>query len=865
MKSQDLRQAYLDFFKGHGHTVRPSSSLIPDDPSLLFTVAGMVPFKPMFLGQVKLEYTRATSCQKCIRTNDIENVGRTRRHHTFFEMLGNFSFGDYFKAEAIPWAWDFLTSPQWMGLPKDRLWISVFTDDDEAIGLWKKLGLPESRIVRMGADSNFWTMGPTGPCGPCSEIYYDFRPAADPSVKEGDLENGGNRYVEIWNNVFTQFDRQADGSLKPLPKKNIDTGMGLERLAAVKQGVWSNFDTDLFKPLIQQASDKAGLAYGQDNARDLSLRVIAEHARACAFLIADGVQPSNEGRGYVLRRILRRALRHGRLLGIQGLFLNESVDTVAAIMGGAYPELNERAAAIKSSIKAEEERFLKTLDSGLALLKDLLPQAKAQGLLSGDQAFKLYDTYGFPLELTQELAAEQGLAVDEKAFSLAMEAQRERARSAHEHGGHGEDRVYGQLAIRGLKTRFVGYAQMEAQASITALVGSSDSLEVVLDTTPFYAESGGQAGDTGTLSGEGFEAQVTATLKRAGGDVFAHRVKVLKGQAQEGLKLTAKVDVDRRRASQRHHSATHLLQAALRQVLGTHVEQSGSSVDAERLRFDFSHPQAMTAGEREQVERWVNARVWENAKADIRVMPIAEAKKSGAMALFGEKYGDAVRVVRFGDFSQEFCGGTHVAATGEIGAFKIVAESSVSSGIRRIEAVAGLAAYESFKAEQALLLAAAGALKSAPTELPLRVEKLLEREHELLKEIKKLKSQGGGSGTGDLLAQAVDAKGVKLLAAVVSDASPDDLKALGDQLKDKLGSGVVLLGSAVEDKVTLVAMVTKDLAGKISAGKLVAELAPLVGGRGGGKPEMAQAGGKDVSKLPQAIAAARAAVEKMVG
>jgi len=865
MKSQELRQAYLDFFKGHGHTVRPSSSLIPDDPGLLFTVAGMVPFKPMFLGQVKLEYTRSASCQKCIRTNDIENVGRTRRHHTFFEMLGNFSFGDYFKAEAIPWAWDFLVSPQWMALDKDKLWISVFTDDDEAIGLWKKLGVPEARIVRMGADSNFWTMGPTGPCGPCSEIYYDFGPAADPRVKEGDLENGGNRYVEIWNNVFTQFDRQADGSLKPLPKKNIDTGMGLERLAAVKQGVWSNFDTDLFKPLIAQASAKAGLAYGKDEARDLSMRVIAEHARACAFLIADGVQPSNEGRGYVLRRILRRALRHGRLLGVQGLFLHETVDTVASIMGQAYPDLLERAPAVKASIKAEEERFLKTLDSGLALLKDLLPQAKAKGLLSGEEAFKLYDTYGFPLELTQELAAEQGLKVDEAAFGAAMEAQRERARSAHAHGGHGEDPVYGKLAIQGLKTRFVGYEQMEAPASITALVGEGESLELVLDATPFYAESGGQAGDTGTLEGEGFEARVTATLKRAGGDVFAHRAQVLKGQPRVGLKLVARVDAEKRRACQRHHSATHLLQAGLRHVLGSHVEQSGSAVDAERLRFDFSHPQAVTPEEREQVERWVNARLWENAKADIRVMSIAEAKKAGAMALFGEKYGDEVRVVRFGSFSQELCGGTHVAATGEIGLFKIVAESSVSSGIRRIEAVAGAAAYEAFKAEQALLHAAAGAAKSSALELPQRVEKLLERERELLKEVKKLKSQGGGAGAGDLLTGAVDAKGVKLVAAVVADASPDDLKALGDQLKDKLGSGVVLLGSAMEGKATLVAMVTKDLVAKVSAGKLVAELAPIVGGKGGGKPEMAQAGGKDAAQLGAAIAAARAAVEKMVG
>jgi len=865
MKSQELRQAYLDFFKGHGHTVRPSSSLIPDDPGLLFTVAGMVPFKPMFLGQVKLEYTRAASCQKCIRTNDIENVGRTRRHHTFFEMLGNFSFGDYFKAEAIPWAWEFLVSPKWMGLDKDKLWVSVYTDDDEAIAIWKKQGVPEARIVRMGADSNFWTMGPTGPCGPCSEIYYDFGPAADPRVKEGDLDNGGNRYVEIWNNVFTQFDKQMDGSLVPLPKKNIDTGMGLERLAAVKQGVWSNFDTDLFKPLIQLASDKAGLAYGKDEARDLSMRVIAEHARACAFLIADGVQASNEGRGYVLRRILRRALRHGRLLGIQGLFLSETVDTVASIMGSAYPDLKERAGAVKASIKAEEERFLKTLDSGLALLKDLLPQAKAKGHLSGEEAFKLYDTYGFPLELTEELAAEQGLKVDEQAFAAAMQAQRERARAAREHGGHGEDPVYGKLAIQGLKTRFVGYGQLEAQASITALVGEGESLELVLDATPFYAESGGQAGDTGSLSGEGFEAQVTATLKRAGGDVFAHRAKVLKGQAKPGLKLTAKVDAEKRRATERHHSATHLLQAALRHVLGSHVEQSGSAVDSERLRFDFSHPQAVTLEEREHVERWVNARLWENAKADIRVMGIAEAKKAGAMALFGEKYGDEVRVVRFGDFSQELCGGTHVAATGEIGLFKIVAESSVSSGIRRIEAVAGAAAYESFKAEQALLHSAASAVKSSALELPARVEKLLERERELLKEVKKLKSQGGGAGAGDLLAGAVDAKGVKLVAAVVADASPDDLKALGDQLKDKLGSGVVLLGSAVDDKVTLVAMVTKDLVAKVSAGKLVAELAPMVGGKGGGKPEMAQAGGKDVAKLAEAVAAAKAAVEKMVG
>ncbi len=877
MKSSELRQSFLDFFAAQGHRACPSSSLIPDDPSLLFTVAGMVPFKPMFLGQVKLEYTRAASCQKCIRTNDIENVGRTRRHHTFFEMLGNFSFGDYFKSEAIPWAWEFLTGPGWMGLDRERLWVSVFRDDAEAIEIWRKVGVKPERILKMGEDSNFWTMGPTGPCGPCSEVYYDFGRAADPSVREGDVENGGNRYVEIWNNVFTQFDRQADGRLLPLPKKNIDTGMGLERLAAVKQGIGNgdNFGTDLFLPLIEAVGSMTGKAYGESSDGHVSMRVIADHARASAFLVADGVLPGNEGRGYVLRRIFRRAVRHGRLLGVKEPFMARLVPRVLEMMGPGYPELKGAEDRLTATFKSEEERFLRTLDEGLGILKDLLPRAKASGtgLLSGAEAFKLYDTFGFPLELTQELCAEQGLEVDLDRFRQEMEGQREKARAAWKGGGHGEDSVYGGLASQLPRTLFLGYGQTEAAARVLAILRqgqvvdsarAGEDVEVVLDQTPFYGESGGQVGDSGVLEGAGAQLEVLDTVKRAGGALFVHRCRMEQGGLKPGDGLAARVDAPRRKAVARHHSATHLLHAALRQVLGNHVQQAGSYVGPERLRFDFSHPQALGPAERQAVERWVNQRSLENLAGAVREMGQAEARAEGAMALFGEKYGDKVRVVSFGAVSKELCGGTHVAATGEVGLVRILGESAVSSGVRRLEAVAGLAAYEELAKDGELLGRLAAELKTSVAELPARLQKLQEREKELRRQVEKLRAQGSGVTPESLLARAQDVRGVALVAEALPESGAEELKALGDRLKAGLKSGVVVLGSVADDKATLVAMVTKDLAGRISAGKLVGELAPILGGRGGGKPEMAQAGGKETDRLPEAVQAARSALEKQM-
>jgi alanyl-tRNA synthetase len=871
MNSTEIRQSFLDFFKTKGHTIKASASLIPDDASLLFTVAGMVPFKPQFLGTVKLEFTRAASVQKCIRTNDIENVGRTYRHHTFFEMLGNFSFGDYFKEEAIAWAWEYLTGKNWMALSPEKLHISVFRDDEEALGIWKKLGIAPSRIVKLGEASNFWEMGATGPCGPCSEIYYDFGREADPGVKEGDLDHGGNRYVEIWNNVFTQFDKQADGKLLPLPKKNIDTGMGLERLAAVMQGVTSNFDSDLFQPIIRAAAEGLGLRYGADKEKDFSLRVIAEHLRASSFLIADGVMPSNEGRGYVLRRIFRRAVRHGRLLGMRKVFVSQLFPSVLTVMGSAYPELKEREKAITSSLLTEEERFLKTLDQGLGILQEMLAKSKSAGLghVSGDDAFKLYDTFGFPLELTQEVAHEAGMSVDQKEFENQMEAQRARARAAWTGGAGADESAYGRLATTHGKTKFSGYQSTEGSAKILAILkdakevaeaSEGDSVELLLDSTPFYGESGGQLGDNGVLEGKGFEVEVLDAVKRAGGELTLHRGRVSQGRLAKGDELAARVDMRRRKAIARHHSATHLLHAALRQVLGETVHQGGSSVGPDRLRFDYAHNRALSEAEKEAVERQVNQWIMSNSSSSIRDMAIQEAKDEGAMALFGEKYGDRVRVVSFGSFSKELCGGTHLAATGEMGFFRILSESSVSAGLRRVEAVAGEAAYEEVRRQQQSLAGLAHALKTSPAELPQRVEKLLEKEKELLKQIDKLKTQGAGVSLDSLLASALDVQGVKLVAAEIPEADDKALKAYGDQLRDRIQSGVIVLGSKGEGKATLVAVVTKDLIARLSAGKLVAALAPILGGKGGGRPDMAQAGGKEEAKLGEALTAAKEAL-----
>ena len=872
MKSSDLRSGFLKFFEGHGHAIKPSASLIPDDPSLLFTVAGMVPFKPLFLGQVKLDLARATSSQKCIRTNDIDNVGRTRRHHTFFEMLGNFSFGDYFKHEAIGFAWEFLTDKKWMGLDKEKLWISVFEDDDDAEKIWLA-HVPKSRILRMGAKDNFWAAGPTGPCGPCSEIYYDFGPAADPKVKEGDVENGGDRYIEIWNNVFMQFDRDDTGKMTPLPRKNIDTGMGLERLSAVMQGKLSNFETDLFKPIIDAAAEQASLTYGADPQKDWSLKVISDHLRGGAFLIGDGVMPGNEGRGYVLRRILRRAVRHGRILGIRKTFLHELFPAVQGIFGSTYPELNRRQADILGALKDEEERFSRTLDTGTEMLEGLMKKASSK-TLDGAEIFKLYDTFGFPLELTQEMAAEKGFTVDEPGFKAQMEAQRQRARAARADGGHGDSPVYGKVSTRCGKTVFRGYETVKVDAAkVVALVKDGAEVqelvpgeegEAFLDATPFYGESGGQVGDQGLLIGAGLHVVVDETRKRAGGELHSHLVRVSEGTLKVGGTVSAQVDAEARAHTGRHHSATHVLHAALRKALGDHVHQAGSYCGPDRLRFDFHHNKALSPEERRSVEDQVNAWILSNALGQTRVLGIEEAKKEGAMALFGEKYGDSVRVVSFGDWSKELCGGTHIKATGEIGIFRILSESSVSSGVRRIEGVAGAPALQVWRDEQAFVDGVASSLKSTVADLPVRVAKLLEREKELQKKLEKAMA-GGGGGLDEILKNAQDVAGVKLAVGELPDTDEAGLKAAGDTLKQKLGSGVIVLASRDSEKATLVVMVTPDLVKRVAAGKLVAALAPKVDGRGGGRPEMAQAGGKNPAGLDAALAAAPAELKALLG
>jgi alanyl-tRNA synthetase len=864
MESKVIRSAFLEYFKQHGHAVKPSASLIPDDPGLLFTVAGMVPFKPLFLGQVKAEaFTRATTSQKCIRTNDIDNVGRTRRHHTFFEMLGNFSFGDYFKEGAIDFAWEFLTSPKWMALPAEKLWVSIFEDDDEAGKLWLK-HVPAARIVKMGAKDNFWAAGPTGPCGPCSEIYYDFGPAADPGVKEGDIVDGGDRYIEIWNNVFMQYDRDESGKLTPLPKQNIDTGMGLERLSAVKQGKLSNFETDLFKPIIDAAAGLAGKAYGADPTVDWSLKVIADHLRAGAFLIGDGVLPSNEGRGYVLRRILRRAVRHGRLLGVKRAFLHELYPSVEGIFGGIYPEISGRKSAILTALKDEEERFGKALDNGTELLDGLMKRAQGK-VLDGAEVFKLYDTFGFPLELTQEMAAEQGFSVDVARFQAELQAQRERARAAHAGGGHGDDPIYGGLATQHGVTRFQGYESVTVNGArvVALLVGAKpvaelkagQSGEAFLDVTPFYANSGGQLGDQGALSWGGGSARVNDTLKRAGGELVAHQVTVTAGSLSTGQDLLAQVDAERRKATARHHSATHVLHAALRAVLGPHVQQAGSEVGPDGLRFDFSHPKGLSPDERQAVEDWANAHALADSPGLVRELKIAEAKAEGAMALFGEKYGETVRVVSFGDWSKELCGGTHVSASGELGLIKVTGEGSVSSGVRRIEAVAGLQALAAWRGEQAFLQAAADKVKSTVADLPVRLAKMLEREKELQKKLEKALS-GGSAGLAGGEAKVGESK---LFFGYLEEAEAEQLKPLADKKLEELGTHgfvVVAAGTQVEGvwKGSVLAAAGKDAAKALPAGGFIKSFTGGFGGRGGGKPDYAQGGGGDFEKFKAAAA-----------
>lgn len=866
MKSAEIREAFLRFFEEQGHTRVASSSLIPNnDPTLLFTNAGMNQFKDCFLGAEKRAYTRAVSSQKCVRAggkhNDLENVGYTARHHTFFEMLGNFSFGDYFKRDAITFAWTFLTSEQWLNLPKEKLWVTVYATDDEAYDIWtKEVGVPAERMVRIGdnkgapyASDNFWTMGDTGPCGPCTEIFYDHGPDIW-GGPPGSPEEDGDRYIEIWNNVFMQFNRTADGVLHPLPAPSVDTGMGLERVSAVLQHVHSNYEIDLFQNLLAAAAQ----AIGCSNDGQASLKVVADHIRSCGFLIADGVLPSNEGRGYVLRRIIRRACRHGNKLGAKGSFFYQIVAALAAEMGEAFPELKSQQAHIERVLKAEEEQFAKTLEQGLRILEQDLAQLKGD-VVPGDVVFKLYDTYGFPMDLTADIARERELTIDEAGFEREMGAQRERARSA---SAFGMD--YNSLVKVDSATEFLGYDTTEGQGKIIALYKDGQSVDqlgegeqgvVVLDRTPFYAESGGQVGDSGFLQAGTARFDVRDTTKTGG--AFLHHGVVASGALVIGSPVEAKVDADVQHATSLNHSATHLLHEALRQVLGEHVQQKGSLVDSQRLRFDFSHFEAVKPEQIKQLEDIVNREIRKNTPVETELTDIETAKAKGAMALFGEKYGDTVRVLSMGgDFSVELCGGIHAKRTGDISLFKIISEGGVASGVRRIEAVTGAAALAYLNAAEEQVKEAAQLVKGNRDNLIDKLSAVLERNRQLEKQLEQLQAKAASAAGDDLSNAAVEVKGAKVLAARLDGQDGKALLALVDQLKNKLGHAVILLGSEHEGKVVLVAGVTKDLSSQLKAGDLMKQAAAAVGGKGGGRPDMAQGGGVDVAALDQALALA---------
>ncbi len=854
MKSSEIRSRFLDYFRRHGHEIVPTSPLVPaNDPTLLFTNAGMVQFKDVFLGHERRAYVRAASVQRCVRAggkhNDLENVGYTARHHTFFEMLGNFSFGDYFKREAIRYAWEFLTVE--MKIPAARLWVTVFHDDDEAADIWlKEIGVDKKRFTRIRGDDNFWSMGDTGPCGPCTEIFYDHG-AGIPGGPPGSADADADRYIEIWNLVFMQYNRDAGGKLHPLPKPSVDTGMGLERLAAVMQGVHDNYDTDLFQSLIRATAAQLGVAARNDK----SLRVIADHIRSAAFLIADGVLPSNEGRGYVLRRIVRRAIRHGNRLGAKEPFFHRLVAPLVQEMGAAYPELGQAQAQVERALRLEETRFAETLEQGLRILEQEI--AGLQGrVIPGAAVFRLYDTYGFPVDLTADIAREQGLSVDMAGFEREMAAQRERARAASQFALA----ETGGIEIEGA-TDFTGYAQLSGEARVLALYAGERSVDelaagedgiVVLERTPFYAESGGQVGDRGRLRAPDAVFEVNDTRKIAA-DVFGHVGRVRLGALRVGDSLRAEVDAEARRATACNHSATHLLHAALKQVLGKHVQQKGSLVAPERLRFDFAHFEPITAAQLAEIERLVNAQIRANEPVDTRVMALDEARAAGAVALFGEKYGAQVRVVGMGGFSTELCGGTHVRRTGDIGVMKIVAESGVAAGVRRIEAVTAQGALDLVHAESARLARVAELVRGGRDEVEERVQQLVERARRLEKELEQLQGRLAQAAGGDLAAQAREVAGVRVLAARVDAADPKLLRDTVDRLKDKLGSAVIVLGAARDDKVSLIVGVTKDVTARVHAGTLIGELAVQVGGKGGGRPDLAQAGGTDPAALDAAL------------
>jgi alanyl-tRNA synthetase len=865
MRASEIRETFLRFFEERGHRRVASASLVPEsDPTLLFTNAGMVPFKRTFLGDEQRPYRTAASSQKCLRVsgkhNDLENVGRTPRHHTFFEMLGNFSFGDYFKEQAIEYAWELVTRD--LGIPSERLVVSVFHEDDEAFAIWRdRIGLPEEKIFRLDAKENFWAMGDTGPCGPCSEIHYDF--GATPGTENDDPASESGRFLEIWNLVFMQFDRNEAGQKIPLPHPSIDTGAGLERLAAVIQGVASNYDTDLFRPILETAEEVAGVRKGENPEKDVSLNVVADHCRALTFLIGDGVLPANEGRGYVLRRILRRAARHGWLLGIERPFLHHVADAVIDEMSGAYPELAERRAFITSRIEREEGRFLETLSKGMTLLDDEIGRLRETGgtTLAGEAVFKLYDTFGFPVDLTADVLAGQGLGLDQEGFESAMRAQRERARAAWRGSGDEKvDEIYRRIA-GDLTTTFHGYDTLEMSSPVRALIvaGESrdtarkgDEVEVVVEETPFYAESGGQVGDRGTIRTDSGRVEVRDTQKPAG-ELVVHRGRVSEGEIRVEENAELAVDSEARAATVRNHSGTHLLHAALRQVLGPQAMQKGSLVAPDRLRFDFTHDAPVTAEEVRAIEDRVNQWIELNAPARVREMSYSEAIESGAVAIFEEKYGDRVRVISFGDVSTELCGGTHARATGEIGLLKLVGESGIAAGVRRIEALTGIGALEHMRRQEDSLQTLARQLKTSVPDLPARVEKLLEERRELERELATLRAEARGATSADLTEGAREVAGVRLVTARVDGVDGKQLRSMVDDLRDKLGSGVVLLAVSSEGGVTLALGVTKDLTQRFPAGKLVREVAAVVGGKGGGRPDFAQAGGKDASKLEAAF------------
>jgi alanyl-tRNA synthetase len=873
LSGNEIRQKFLDFYAQRGHQILPSASLVPEDPTVLLTIAGMLPFKPIFLGQRTPEFKRATTSQKCIRTNDIENVGRTKRHHTFFEMLGNFSFGDYFKEQAIAWGWELSTKV--FGLPPEQLVVSVFEEDDEAFGIWRdKIGVSEARIKRMGADDNFWASGPTGPCGPCSEIYYDFHPErGDDNI---DLEDD-TRFIEFYNLVFMQYNRDAEGNLTPLANKNIDTGMGLERMAQILQRVPNNYETDLIFPIIKTAAEIAGIDYVKaDEKTKVSLKVIGDHIRAVVHMIADEIRASNVGRGYILRRLIRRVVRHGRLIGIGGEFTTQVAESAIALSESAYPNVRQRENAIKAELQREESRFLKTLERGEELLAEIIQQVQSKGetQISGESAFTLYDTYGFPLELTQEIAAENNLTVDEAGFDVEMQKQVERAKEAHKTIDLTVQGSLDKLAEDIQATEFIGYTQPVATSKVEVLLVSGVSQEeaeagtdvqIVLDQTPFYAESGGQIGDRGYLSGDGVLVTIHDVKKES--DFFVHFGRIERGTIRVGDAVTAQIDKACRRRLQANHTATHLLQAALKKIVDDSISQAGSLVSFDRLRFDFNCPRSLTPDEIHQVEEQVNSWIAEAHSAKVEILPLAEAKARGAVAMFGEKYGEEVRVIDFYGVSMELCGGTHVSNTAEIGVFKIISEAGVASGVRRIEAVSGPAILDYLNVRDKVVKDLSDRFKVKPEELPDRITTLQNELRTSQKELETLKS-ALAIAKSDSLLQTVESIGdYKILVAKMEDVDPESLKTVAERLLQKLGNGAVVLGSVPEEgKVSLVAAFSSEVNKKgLQAGKFVGAIAKICGGGGGGRPNLAQAGGRDASKLPLALEQARSELRSALG